>query len=63
MSEPPVDLGVHGFRLWLFWLPDGDGDGCAEESECFALGVGGFGEDGDGCRGAGESDLVAGQGA
>src|ERR1700682_447743 len=62
-GEPPVELGVRGFRDWLFWLLEGQGDGRVEELERSALGVGGLGEDGDGGLGAGEADLVAGQGA
>jgi hypothetical protein len=25
--EPPVELGVRCFRLWLFWLRQGEWDG------------------------------------
>jgi len=47
----------------LFWLLQGEGDGGAEELECSALGVGGLGKRGYGVVGAGEVDLVAGEGA
>jgi hypothetical protein len=40
-------------RLRLVWLLE-DRDGCAEEREGAALGVGGLGEHGDGGLGAGE---------
>ena len=61
--EPAVELGVRGFRGRVFWLLEGQGDGCVEELEGSALGVGGLGEDGHGGIGAGEADLVAGEGA
>src|SRR5208283_1502731 len=61
-GEPPVVLGVRSFRGGVFWLLEGQGDGRVEELECLALGVCGLGEDGHGGVGAGEADLVAGQG-
>src|SRR5208282_5286674 len=61
-GEPPVVLGVRGFRGGVFWLLEGEGDGRVEELECLALGVGGLGEDGHGGVGAGEAGLVAGEG-
>ena len=45
-----------------FWLLQGERDGDADQVEGFALGAGGLGEHGHGGLGAGEPDLVAGQG-
>ena len=47
----------------MFWLLQGERDGCADEVECLALGAGWPGQHGQGCGGAGEADLVAGEGA
>ena len=47
----------------MFWLLEGQWDGRVEELEGSALGVGGLGEHGHGGVGAGEADLVAGEGA
>jgi hypothetical protein len=49
------------FWVVLWWLRDGQWDGCADEGEGAALIVGGVGEHGDFGVG-GEADLVAGQG-
>jgi hypothetical protein len=54
-----------GFRPWrrvVFWLLQGERDGGADEVECLALVAGGLGEHRDGGGGAGEADLVAGEG-
>src|SRR5262249_39583293 len=48
--------------LGVFWLLQGERDRGADEVECFALGAGWLGEHRDGGGGAGEADLVAGQG-
>ena len=47
----------------VFWLRQGERDGGADEVERFALGAGWLGQHGHYCAGAGEADLVAGQGA
>jgi hypothetical protein len=47
---------------WLFWLPQGERDRDADELEGFPLGAGGLGQHRHGGAGAGEPDLVAGQG-
>ena len=47
----------------MFWLLQGQRDGCVEELKGSALGVGGLGEHGHGGLGAGEADLVAGEGS
>ena len=46
----------------MFWLPQGDRDRGADELEGFPLGAGGLGQHRHGGAGAGEPDLVAGQG-
>jgi len=46
----------------VFWLLEGERDRGADEVECLALCGGGLGEHGDGGCGAGEADLVAGEG-
>ena len=46
----------------MFWLLQGQRDRGAEEGEGLALGAGRLGEHRDGDPGAGELDLVAGQG-
>jgi hypothetical protein len=46
----------------VFWLLQGERDLGAKEAECFPLGAGGLGEHRHGGAGAGEPDLVAGQG-
>ena len=46
----------------MFWLLQGQRDRGAEQVEGVALGAGGLGEHRDGGLGAGEADLVAGQG-
>src|SRR6185369_17250554 len=62
MTSPWLSWGSL-FVGGLFWLLQGEGDGGAEELECSALGVGGLGKRGYGVVGAGEVDLVAGEGA
>jgi hypothetical protein len=47
---------------WVFWLPHGQRDRGADEVEGFPLGAGGLGQHRHGGAGAGEPDLVAGQG-
>ncbi len=61
-NESPAELGIHRFRWWLFWLLQCERDRGADQIEGAALICGGFGEDGHGGRGAGEPDLVAGEG-
>src|SRR5262249_3153411 len=46
----------------VFWLVQGERDGCADEVEGLALGAGRLGQHRDGLAGAGEADLVTGQG-
>ena len=45
-NESPAELGIHRFRLWLFWLLQGQRDGGADQLEGVALVGGRFGEDG-----------------
>jgi hypothetical protein len=47
---------------WVFWLPYGERDRDADEVERFPLGAGRLGQHRHGGAGAGEPDLVAGQG-
>src|SRR5262249_57460726 len=61
--------GVGGWScgLWVcgglvLWLVEGERDGCADEVEGLALGAGRLGQHRDGLAGAGEADLVTGQG-
>ena len=55
-------LGFYGSGGWLFWLPYGERDRDADELEGFPLGAGWLGQHRHGSAGAGEPDLVAGQG-
>src|SRR4029077_20048740 len=56
------DLVFRGGGRVAFWLLQGQWDRRAEEGEGLALGAGRLGEDRGGDLGAGEPDLVAGQG-
>src|ERR1035437_1277890 len=49
--ETPVEQGFHCFRVFGFWLLQGQRDRYAEEFESSALGRSGFGEGGHGGAG------------
>src|ERR1019366_683238 len=49
--ETPVEQGFHCFRVFGFWLLQGQRDRYTEEFECSALGRRGFGEGGHGGAG------------
>ena len=59
--ETPVEQGFHCFRVFGFWLLQGQRDRCTEEFESSALGRSGFGQGGHG--GAGVVVSVAGDSA
>src|SRR5258707_14764466 len=57
-----LTCGFTAERGWLSWLLQRERDGGADEVEGLTLFAGGLGEDGDVRPGAGEADLVTGQG-
>src|SRR5579863_10313907 len=59
---PGLSCGFSGLAGWLWWLLQAEGDRGADQVEGLALGAGGLGEHRDLRGGAGEADLVAGQG-
>src|ERR1700677_5199757 len=56
------ELGFYRTGWMVFWLLQGERDRGVDELEGLSLGAGRLGEHRDGGGGAGEADLVAGQG-